>query len=305
MAARRTCSAAEHANHWRSGARRPRMATILEVISRSAARTRLHRGAKHSVRIPIGRRTDEPSSRIGSRIGATQSRCDRAVVHAGRSCREAGDPEIPIVCALCGDMVGTGLVESLARPGGNVTGSSSLNPELAAKAVELIREMVPSAHRVAVLANAPDPFSKQFLTQIQRAGEASGTAINAIMIHTAEELEAAFPAMETSRADAVIVQPSLPTKRVAELALSYRIPAVCTFRDFAYDGGLMAYFADEAEMYRGAAVLVGKVLKGANPAELPVEQPTRFELVINLKTARALGLDVPVQLQQLADEVIE
>jgi len=213
--------------------------------------------------------------------------------------------EIPIVCGLCGDMVGTGLVESLARPGGNVTGSSSLNPELAAKTVELIREMVPSAHRVAVLANAPDPFSKQFLTQIQRAGEASGTEINAIMIHTAEELEAAFPAMETSRADAVIVQPSLPTKRVAELALSYRIPAVCTFRDFAYDGGLMAYFADEAEMYRGAAVLVGKVLKGANPAELPVEQPTRFELVINLKTARALGLDVPVQLQQLADEVIE
>jgi putative tryptophan/tyrosine transport system substrate-binding protein len=213
--------------------------------------------------------------------------------------------EIPIVCALCGDMVGTGLVESLARPGGNVTGSSGLNPELAAKTVDLIREMVPSMRRVAVLANAPDPFSKQFLTQIQRAGAASGTAINAIMIHTAEELEAAFSAMETSRADAVIVQPSLPTKRIAELALRYRIPAVCTFRDFAYDGGLMAYFADEAEMYRGAAVLVDKILKGANPAELPVEQPTRFKLVINLKTARALDLDVPVQLQQLADEVIE
>jgi ABC-type uncharacterized transport system substrate-binding protein len=213
--------------------------------------------------------------------------------------------EIPIVCALCGDMVGTGLVESLARPGGNVTGSSSLNPELAARAVDLIREIVPSAHRVGVLANAPDPFSKQFLKQIQLAGEATGTAIDPIMIHTVEELEAAFPAMEISRADAVIVQPSLPTKRVAQLALSYRIPAVCTFRDFAYDGGLMAYFADEAEMYHGAAVVVDKVLKGAAPADLPVEQPTKFELVINLKTAKVLGISVPPHLLALADEVIE
>jgi putative tryptophan/tyrosine transport system substrate-binding protein len=214
-------------------------------------------------------------------------------------------PEIPIVCAVCGDMIGTGLVESLARPGGNVTGISSLNPELAAKALDLVREMVPSAHRVAVLANAPDPFSKQFLTQIQRAGEATGTAIDPIMIHSAEELDAAFPAMETSRADAVIVQPSLPTKRVAELALSHRVPAICTFRDFAYDGGLMAYFADETEMYRGAAVLVDRVLRGAKPAELLVEQPTRFELVINRKTANALGLQVPDKLLALADEVIE
>ena len=214
-------------------------------------------------------------------------------------------PEIPIVCALCGDMVGTGLVENLARPGGNVTGISSLNPELAAKALDLVREMVPSAHRVAVLANAPDPFSKPFVTQIQRAGEATGTAIDPIMIRSTEELDAAFAAMETSRPDAVIVQPSLPTKRVAELALSHRTPAICTFRNFAYDGGLMAYFAGEAEMYRSAAVLVDKVLRGAKAAGLPVEQPTRFELVINRKTAKALGLQVPDKLLALADEVIE
>jgi putative ABC transport system substrate-binding protein len=214
-------------------------------------------------------------------------------------------PEIPIVCALCGDMVGTGLVENLARPGGNVTGISSLNPELAAKALDLVREMVPSAHRVAVLTNAPDPFSKPFLTQIQRAGEAIGVAIDPIMILSTEELDAAFAAMETSRPDAVIVQPSLPTKRVAELTLSHRIPAICTFRNFALDGGLMAYFAGEAEMYRGAAVLVDKVLRGAKAAELPVEQPTKFELVINRKTARALGLQIPDKLLALADEVIE
>ena len=213
--------------------------------------------------------------------------------------------EIPIVCALCGDMVGTGLVENLARPGGNVTGNSSLNAELGAKAVDLIRQMVPSAHRIGALANAPDPFSKSFLKQIQDAGEPTGTAIEPIMINSAGELDAAFAAMETSRVDALIVQPSLPTKRIAQLALRYRIPSGCAFRDFAYDGGLMSYFADEAEMYRSAAVLVDKVLKGAKPAVLPVEQPTRFALVINLKTAKALGLDIPHNLLVLADEVVE
>jgi putative tryptophan/tyrosine transport system substrate-binding protein len=153
--------------------------------------------------------------------------------------------EVPVVCAACGDMMGTGLVESLARPGGNVTGCSSLNAELSGKFVELIREMVPSARRVAVLANAPDPFSKVFVKLIQLAGEATATEIDTIMIHSAEELDAAFVSMEGSRPDAVIVQPSLPTKLAAELALSHRIPAICGWRDFVHDGGLMAYFATE------------------------------------------------------------
>ncbi len=174
--------------------------------------------------------------------------------------------DIPIVCALCGDMVGTGLVANLARPGGNVTGNSSLTPELGAKAVDLIRQLLPSAHRIGVLANAPDPFSKPFLKQIQDAADATGMAIEPFMIYTPEELETTFAAMEKSQVDGSIVQPSLPTQRIAELALKYRLPSVCTFRDFAYDGGLMSYFADEAEMYRNAAVLVDKVLKGAKPA---------------------------------------
>lgn len=213
--------------------------------------------------------------------------------------------DIPIVCAICGDLVATGLVESLARPGGNVTGNSSLNAELSAKFVELVREMLPSAHRVAVLANAPDPFSKVFVKQIQLAGEATGTAIDAIMIHTAEELDAAFPSIERSRPDAVIVQPSLPTKRAAELALSYRIPAICGWRQFVHDGGLMAYFAEEADIYRRAAIFVDKIIKGAKPAELPVEQPTKFELVLNLKTAKSIGLTIPAALLARVDEVIE
>jgi putative ABC transport system substrate-binding protein len=213
--------------------------------------------------------------------------------------------EIPIVCALCGDPVGTGLAESLARPGGNVTGSSSMGPEISVKIVGLMREIVPSAHRVAVLVNSPDPFSKPFLKQIQLAGEVTGTVIDPIMIHRAEELDGAFPAMERSRPDAIIVQPSLPTKQAAELALSYRIPAVSPFRGFVQDGGLVAYFPVEADMYRQAAVLVVKILKGAQPAELPVEQPTKFELHLNLKTAKALGLTIPATLHALADEVIE
>jgi putative ABC transport system substrate-binding protein len=212
---------------------------------------------------------------------------------------------IPIVCAACGDMVGTGLVDNLARPSGNVTGNSTLNLELSAKTVELIRGILPSAQRVAALANAADPFSKPFLRQIQLAGEATGTTIIPIVIRGVEELDASFPAMERQRADAVIVQPSLATKRAAELALSHRLPAVCAWRQFADDGGLAGYFASEGEMYRRAAVFVDKILKGTKVAELPVEQPTKFELVINLKTAKAIGLTIPAIFLARADEVIE
>jgi putative ABC transport system substrate-binding protein len=214
--------------------------------------------------------------------------------------------DIPIIMVAAGDPVGTGLIESLARPGGNVTGlSGGLGAELAGKCVELIRELLPSARRVAVLVNAPDPFSKPMLDQIRLGGAATGTAIEPIMIHSAEELEAAFPAMEKDRPDAVIVQPSLPARRAAELALKYRIPAVSFVRGIVDEGGLMSYLAADADMYRRAAIFVDKILKGAKPADLPVEQPTRFELVINLKTAKALGLTIPPALLARADEVIE
>jgi putative tryptophan/tyrosine transport system substrate-binding protein len=213
--------------------------------------------------------------------------------------------DIPIVCALCGDMIGTGLAESLARPGGNVTGNTGLTAETSAKIVELIRELVPATHRIAVLANAPDPFSKSFLKEMQLAGEATKTVLAPVMIQRPEELDAAFSAMVRERPDAIIVQPSLPTKRVAELALAHRIPAVCALRDFADEGGLMAYSSVELDMYRHAAELVDKILAGAKPADLPIEQPTRFELIINLKTAKALGLTLPQSLLLRAGEVIE
>jgi putative ABC transport system substrate-binding protein len=214
--------------------------------------------------------------------------------------------EIPIVMAAAGDPLANGLVTDLARPGGNITGMSGVAGELAGKCVERVRELLPSAHRVAALANAPDPFSKPFLEKIRLAGKATGTTIDPIiMIHRPEELEAAFLAMEKTRPDAAIVQPSLPVKRVAELALKYRMPAVSAFRPFAEDGGLMSYWFAEAEVYRRAAVFADKILKGAKPSELPIEQPTKFELVINIKTAKALGLTIPPSLLLRADQVIE
>src|ERR1700731_4638832 len=204
--------------------------------------------------------------------------------------------EIPIVMADAGDPVGMGLVASLARPGGNVTGIASVAAELAGKSVQLIRDMLPSARRVTALANATDPFSKPFLEQIQLGGEATGTAINPIRISNNEEFESAFAAMERDRPDAIIVQPSLPSKRAAELALQHRVPAVSVPRWFADEGGLMSYSAIYADLFRKAAVYVDKILKGAQHAAFPLEQPTRFQLVINMKTAKALGITVPPML---------
>src|SRR3989440_634044 len=213
--------------------------------------------------------------------------------------------EIPIVMADTGDPIGTGLVASLPRPGGNVTGIASISAELAGKSVQLIRDMLPSARRVTALGNATDPFEKPFLEQIQLGAEVTGTTINAVRISSNEELESAFAAMDKDRPDAVIVQPSLPSKRAAELALKQRVPAVSVPRWFAEEGGLMSYSAKYVELFRKAAVYVDKILKGAHPAALPVEQPTHFELVINMKTAKALGVEVPATLLARADEVIE
>src|SRR6476646_160305 len=174
--------------------------------------------------------------------------------------------EIPIVMAETGDPIGTGLVASLPRPGGNVTGIASVTAELAGKSVQLIRDMLPSARRVTALANATDPFSKPFLEQIKLGGEDTGTTINVVGVSNTEEVESAFAGMEQDRPDAVIVQPSLPTKRAAELAVKHRVPAVSVPRWFAEEGGLMSYSAKYDELFRKAAVYVDKILKGTRPA---------------------------------------
>jgi putative ABC transport system substrate-binding protein len=213
--------------------------------------------------------------------------------------------QIPIVMAGAGDPVGTGLIASLARPGGNITGISATTAELGGKLLELFREVLPSAKRVAVLANATDPFTKPFLEQIQTAGRTMTLEISPTMIREAGEIDAAFPDLVKRRTDVVIVQGSLPRRRAAELALKHRLPAVALNGSFPDEGGLMSYSANVADLHRETAVYVDKILKGAKPADLPVQQPTKFELVVNLKTAKALGITVPQSILARSDRVIE
>jgi putative tryptophan/tyrosine transport system substrate-binding protein len=214
--------------------------------------------------------------------------------------------DIPIVI-LAGDPVVTGLVDSLARPGANVTGLSQLGAEVHGKCVELFRDMLPSARRIAAIANADDPlFAKTLIEHIRRAGSGTGTEINpVVMVRSPDELEAAVATVVKEKADALVYQASLPTKRMVELTLAHRLPAATGVRAFAEIGGLMSYGADGPALFRYAATFVHKIFQGEKPADLPVEQPVKFELVINLKTAQVLGLAIPPALLARADDVIE
>jgi putative tryptophan/tyrosine transport system substrate-binding protein len=212
--------------------------------------------------------------------------------------------EIPIVMDA-GDPVGMGLVSSLARPGGNITGMAALTAELAPKALEYLREIVPSLRRLGLFLNATDPFSKTLLEHNRLAVDRLGLELQPRFISGPGELQSAFENAARQRVDALMIQPSLDQVRVAELALTHRLPAASLTSLFVRAGGLMSFSANYAELWREMAVYVVKILNGANPATLPVAQPTKFALIINLKTAKALGLQVPLQLQQLADELIE
>jgi putative ABC transport system substrate-binding protein len=213
--------------------------------------------------------------------------------------------QIPVVMAGAGDPVATGVVASLARPGGNITGMAGVTAELAGKNVELIREMLPSAKRLAVLCNALDSFTRPFLAQIEGVAPGAGFELNPIMVSGNDEFEMSFARLSKDGADAVIVQPSLPTKRAAELALLAHLPIASPIESFAREGGLICYAGRSSDQYRLAAVYVDKILKGSKPADLPVQLPTQFDLRINLKTAKALGLVVPPAMLARADEVIE
>jgi putative ABC transport system substrate-binding protein len=213
--------------------------------------------------------------------------------------------EIPIVMTGVGDPVATGLIASLAHPGGNVTGNTAIAAELQAKVVELIRETLPSARRVTVLANATDPFTKPFLAQIEQAALRLGIAIEPVMVKPSEKLDGYFDDIGRTRPDAVIIQPSLLHAGIAELALKHRLPTFSVDKQLPATGGLLSYGSIAVDQWRDEAVYVDKIIKGSRPADLPVAQPTRFALVINLKTAKALGLTIPPMLFARADEVIE
>ncbi len=212
---------------------------------------------------------------------------------------------IPIVMVAAADPVATGLITSLARPGGNVTGLSGAVSELAAKNLEIILEILPSAKRVAVLVNAADSFAKSFLERIQLASRALGIELKTVMVRAGEPLGAAFEEIGKARASAVLVQPSLPYERVVELAIQHRLASAAAGQGFADAGGLLAYTQSIADRNRQAAVYIDKILKGAKPADLPVSQPATFELVINLKTAKRIGLKIPPNVLARADRIIE
>jgi len=213
---------------------------------------------------------------------------------------------IPIVMAAVADPIAVGLVTSLARPGGNITGFSNMAAETAGKSVELFRDMLPSIGRVAALANPADPFTAPFLEQVQLAGRTAGIRIEPVaMARGPEEADAALATISQEGAEAVVVQGIFFSKTIAELALKYRLPTASVLRQFAEVGGLISYGADIRDIYRRSATLVHRILQGTKPSDLPVELPTRFELVLNMKTAKALGIDVPWFFQQRADEVIE
>jgi ABC-type uncharacterized transport system substrate-binding protein len=213
--------------------------------------------------------------------------------------------EIPIVMAGAGDPVAVGLVASLARPGGNVTGQSSGGAEVAGKSVELIRELIPAARRVGVLADESDPFAKPYMAQIGQAARSAGMEVETIMTRPGQPLDAAFETLTGNRVDGLLIQGSIARKEMLDLAIKHRLPALTSTRLGPPLGALMSYASDYVTLARESAVYVEKILKGAKPADLPVAFPIKFELIINLKTAKALGIEVPPTLLARADEVIE
>jgi putative ABC transport system substrate-binding protein len=214
---------------------------------------------------------------------------------------------IPIVMIAC-DPAET-MVERIARPSGHITGVTCMSSDLTPKRLQLLKETVPSIQRVAVLYNPVDPNKAEEVRQMQAPARALGIAIQPIEAGEAGAFEGAVAAALRERADALFVLPdpltSLERRRIADLAAKHRLPAMYGFKEFVTAGGMMSYGTTQTDLYRRAAAHVDKLLRGKNPADVPVEQATHFELVINLKTAKALGLTIPPSLLQRADQVIE
>ena len=216
---------------------------------------------------------------------------------------------IPVVMAASGDPLGAGVVAGLARPGGNVTGLSAFVTELQAKRLELLREMVPRINRIAALLNMSSPAEPPQWEKTKVAARTLGIEPQLLDVRKPEDLGRAFETAIRQRADALVVGINVLTQAnrrpIADLAMKHRLPAIYASREFVDAGGLVVLGVSYPDLYRRAATYVDKILKGAKPADLPIEQPTKFELIINLKTAKALGLDVPPTLLGRADEVIE
>jgi len=222
---------------------------------------------------------------------------------------KAATQATPVVFSAVNDPVRLGLVASLNRPGGNLTGTNSFTVELAAKDIQLLKELVPATTLVAYLVNPSNPSVENYVKEAATAASALGIAVRVLNASTEPELDDAFASLAKLGAGGLVVpgEPFFDSQRdkIVALAAGHAIAAVYTFREYAVAGGLMSYGPSLPDAYRQGGTYVGRILKGEKPADLPVMQPSKFELVLNLKTAKALGLEVPWQIQQLADEVIE
>jgi putative ABC transport system substrate-binding protein len=227
---------------------------------------------------------------------------------ATRSAKEA-TVTIPIVMTQDTDPVGSGFVASLSRPGGNITGLATLAPEISGKQLELLKETIPRLSRVAVLGNSTRPGNAQSLKETELAAGVFGVKLQYLDVLDPKDIETAFRAASKGRADVVLVlaSPVFSAHRtqIADLAVKSRLPAIYSRREYVDDGGLMSYGVSITDLDRRAATYVDKILKGAKPAELPVEQPTKFELIINLKAAKQIGLTIPQSVLYRADKVIK
>jgi putative ABC transport system substrate-binding protein len=233
-----------------------------------------------------------------------------AVGGAATQAAQQATRTIPIVMSVVIDPVGSGLVASLARPGGNATGLTMMASDLVGKQFQLLKEVVPKVSRVALLTNPANPASAPFVREAEVAARALGVRLQTLEARDPQEIDSAFAAMTRERAGALVVLADAilglnQRRQITELATKRRLPAVYGVREYAEAGGLMAYGANLRDLERRAATYVDKILKGAKPADLPVEQPTKFELVINLRTAKAIGLTIPPSLLQRADRIID
>lgn len=237
-------------------------------------------------------------------------RVDAIVVRGGRTSEAAkhATSTIPIITAGAGDAVGSGLVASLSHPGGNLTGITDLAVELSAKRLEILKEVIPKATRIAVLWNADNPTMTLRYQQVEKAARVLRVAVRPLGVREPEDFDAAFSAMTRERPDALFMVADVLTllnrKRVIEFAATHRIPAMYEVDSVVQDGGLMSYGPSIDDSFRRAAYYVDRILKGAKPGDLPMEQPTRFYLFVNLKTAKALGITIPQSILLRADKVI-
>jgi len=226
---------------------------------------------------------------------------------ATRAAKQAATT-VPIVMAISGDAIATGLIISLNRPGGNITGSTFFNPELCAKRLELIKQAIPSTARVAILSNPDNPIQLPCLKEMERTAKSINLELERFEVRSPAELENAFLALDTKRVDAMtVIEDAMliaNAKAIVDFLTKRRLPSIA-FKEVAQSGGLMAYGVDFAKPFHRAAYFVDKILNGTKPSDLPVEQSTKFDLVINLQAAKRLGLSIPDNLLALADEVIE